>query len=184
MNHSRTIRTSVAAGLALGLIFGLSSCGKAAEKLSEKATEKAIEKAAGGNANVDIDPNDGTFSIETDEGSFQMGGGDIPADWPSDIPLPKGFEPQGNMNMSSNDEVNITLHGLVPASVDETAAFYADALSSWDNEGTSSMSNSGVQQKTLMFKRGNESLIVNVTDSTEDSGTGLNFIYTSTPDEG
>lgn len=179
MNKSRTIRTFTAAGLAVGLVLGLSGCGKAAEKLSEKAMEKTIEKSIGGDANVDLDTGDGTFKVETDEGTFEMGGGDIPADWPSDVPLPNGFKPLGNMNTSSADGTNITLTGSVDMSVAEATAFYEDSLSGWESSGKTSMSNDGVEQRSLMFSRGEdaETLLVTASDDTEDEGTIITFIY-------
>lgn len=177
MNRSRTVRTFAAAGLALGLAFGLSACGKAADKLSEKAAEKVAEKAAGGNANVDIDSKDGSFKIETEDGSFQMGGGEIPANWPSDIPLMKGFTPEGHMNMSSGNETNITLNGTADASIDDLIDFYKDAMSGWETDGATTISNDDSVQKSIMFKKDTQSLLVNASTSGDEPGTTVSFMY-------
>lgn len=75
-----------------GLIT-LPGCGKAAEVAVESATEKAIEKESGGNASVDINTGDGTFSMTTGDGKndVNMQAGEdlaLPDDLPADVPLP------------------------------------------------------------------------------------------------
>lgn len=185
MNNSRTTRTFVAVGLALSMTLGLSACGKAAEKVSEKMAEKAAEKAAGGDANVNIDSKDGSLKIETDDGSFSMGSAaDVPADWPSDIPLPDGFSPEGHANMSADGETSITLTGYTDMSPDDAMAFYVDALSSWENEGNTSASNNGYAQTTGSFRDGTRTVMVSASTSADDDhdGTMLSFMYMVQPE--
>ena len=75
--------------LALALVIGagaLTGCGAAADKVAEKATEKAIESQTGGD--VDVNTNgDGSFNIETDDGSLSIGTGKLPDGWPDDISI-------------------------------------------------------------------------------------------------
>lgn len=80
------LRRILTATAALALVVGVSSCGKAAQKL----TEKGIEGATG----AKIDTDDGSFSIQTDEGEFSAKAtGELPKDWPNDLlPVPDGFE--------------------------------------------------------------------------------------------
>lgn len=180
MNQSRIIRTCVATGLALGLTIGLSACGKAAEKLSEKAAEKVVEKAAGDGANVDINSKDGTFSIETDEGSFNVGGGEVPDDWPSDVPVPDKFTVMSNMNLSSGDEVNMNMSGTTSMSVDDVIDFYSDAMSAWKESGKTSMTSDGQTVKNLMLSRDDEMLTISASDS-DDDGTTIVLMYNRDP---
>lgn len=183
MHQSRTIRTFIAAGAALALTFGLTGCGKAVEKLSEKAAEKAVEKAAGDNANVDFDTKDGSFSIETDEGSFNVGGGEVPDDWPSDVPLAKGFTPSSTMNLSSDGKKSINMTGTVGMSVDDVIDFYADSMSGWEETGKSSMSSDGTTIKNVIFSRGGATLAVTATDDSDEGGTTIGLIYNEDPDD-
>ena len=61
-------------------------CAKTAEKTLEEAIERQIEEEGGsGDATVDLD-DDGGISIETDEGSIQIGGGEIPDDFLLPVP--------------------------------------------------------------------------------------------------
>lgn len=67
--------------------LALSSC--SAEDLVERAAERSIENAAGGEADIDFDADSGSFSVDTEEGSFSTGTS-LPDDFPDDIPLVDG----------------------------------------------------------------------------------------------
>ncbi|PIY96333.1 MAG: hypothetical protein COY66_04270 [Candidatus Kerfeldbacteria bacterium CG_4_10_14_0_8_um_filter_42_10] len=78
--------TSIAMFLALFLLIsGFGGCGKkAAEKTAEEATERALESSTGGQADVDI--SDNTVTVNTNAGSYQVGGNvDLPSDFPDDV---------------------------------------------------------------------------------------------------
>ncbi len=66
----------------LGTVLLLVGCAKVAV---EKQMENAIEAKMGGNADVEIQA-DGQMRVETDEGTYTAGGGEVPADWPKDAP--------------------------------------------------------------------------------------------------
>ncbi len=69
--------------LALSLIMG--GCGKVAEKATEQVIEKAIESESG--EKVDLNLNEGSAEITTDEGSMKIGSTyDWPSGMPSDVP--------------------------------------------------------------------------------------------------
>lgn len=68
------------------IIFNRSS-----EEAAESTLEKAIEKTTNGAADVDLD--EGTVTINTNEGSFTATSGgnvELPDDFPSDIYIPDG----------------------------------------------------------------------------------------------
>ena len=65
-----TISTKVAAAVVVGLAF--SSCGAIAEKVTEEGAERIIEAESGENVDIDFDSDDGSFSVETEEGSFSL----------------------------------------------------------------------------------------------------------------
>ncbi len=87
-------RIAAAVGIASLLLLG-ASCGKAAEKVGEKASEKAFEKSMGDDAKVDIDRNGGYTVKDKDGGEYSVGTkSKLPADWPSEMAIPKGFTVQ------------------------------------------------------------------------------------------
>src|SRR3990170_3021142 len=68
------------------VVLAAAGCAKAAEKTVEQAIERQLEEQGSGDVNVDVDEDGGSVSIETDEGSFQMGGGEIPGDFLLPVP--------------------------------------------------------------------------------------------------
>lgn len=100
---SRLPTRTVGLALAGFLTFGAAACG--GDTVAEKLTEKALEASSGGDADIDL--GDGTFSVETDEGSFSVdedgkvqidsedgsfsssSSSELPDDFP-DVPLPDG----------------------------------------------------------------------------------------------
>lgn len=130
-------------------LLALASCGKAAEKISEKAAEKAIEQSAGG-GDVDIN-DDGSFSFENDEGSFEVDSegnikiegddgefsmennadAELPDDFP-DVPIPDGFSPQNNSKQSDGDQTIYSATGTVDG---DGADAFEDIVDQYESEG-------------------------------------------------
>lgn len=87
-----------AATLGIAATLGLTGCGDVAER----AAEEAIEQGSGGD--VDLNLEDDSLSIEGEDGSLSIGGGEMPEDFPADVTLPDGgtvvagssFEQGGN----------------------------------------------------------------------------------------
>lgn len=78
----------LAPALLLALALALGGCGEVAEKASEEAIERAVE--SDGSADVDVDSDDGSVKVETDEGTTSYGEDlDLPDAFPSDVPLPE-----------------------------------------------------------------------------------------------
>ncbi|MCU0261207.1 MAG: hypothetical protein MUE78_09330 [Ilumatobacteraceae bacterium] len=63
------------------------------------------------------------LDIETDEGSMQIGGGEIPSS-AAGFPLPAGFE----LQLSSETDDATGFSGVVASSVDEVAGFFRQEL--------------------------------------------------------
>lgn len=144
------------AAAAFALVLTTAGCGKIAEKAAEKATEKAIEAGTGGK--VDIDGKNGSFKIETDEGSMTFdadeksggmsietkdgsfrSGSEIPDTWPGDVPLPPGMEVVSGHSMDADERKTSGVTGRVDASPEQVMAFFTDALSAWEQVSTASM---------------------------------------------
>jgi len=84
------MRRSLAALSTLALLSTvlLTACGT--DDLVEGVAERAVENAAEQDGvDVDIDSEDGSVKVETDQGTFSSGG-DLPDDFPDDVPLLDG----------------------------------------------------------------------------------------------
>lgn len=82
----------------------LAGCANPIDQIVQQGTEKAIENAIeGATGNADVDINTG-------------GGASVPADWPSEVPLPDG---EVQMSMKVDGAFNVTM--LVDASEVEAA---------------------------------------------------------------
>lgn len=77
-----------AGGLAALVLLLLPACGNAVEGLAENAVERAIENEVGGDADVQVDED--SVTIDTQDGSITAGSGSVPDDFPSDIALVEG----------------------------------------------------------------------------------------------
>jgi hypothetical protein len=66
---------------------------------------------------------DGSFTVEGEDGSFTMSqDGEIPAEWPSEVPQPAGLSVSGSSVIDSGDGSGITLAGTV----EDSEAFMSD----------------------------------------------------------
>lgn len=75
-------KTLALAGAAL-LVTGIAGCSNPVESLGKEVIEEQTD--------VSIDKDGDSYTIETDEGDVTVkSGGEIPSDFPSDVPLPNG----------------------------------------------------------------------------------------------
>ena len=81
MKIHRTVKSVASVALAATLVTG---CSAIADKAGEKVAEKGMEAAGGGDVDIDSD-GDGKVSIESDEGSLEIGGSELPDDFPVTI---------------------------------------------------------------------------------------------------
>lgn len=168
------------AGLALVLVTGAGGCGQAADKISEKATEKAIESGADGDADVDI--SDGQMNIETEDGSFSVGSGEVPDTWPEDVPLPADLAVLSAMDMGSEGESMINISGTTDMNPDEVAAFYEDELDGWTESGSFSSSADEGGMSSVSYEQDERTVGVTIVDD-PDEATTLSLSYTIGDDQ-
>ncbi|NLV55976.1 MAG: hypothetical protein GXY13_10235 [Acidimicrobiales bacterium] len=159
---------TLALGAALVVTAG---CGKVAEKAAEKTAEKVVEDQTGGS--VDFDADDGGIDIETEDGSLSIGTGDVPEEWPADIPLDV-FEVETSSS-SRTDGLSIYLSGPASSSVDDVVAAYRDALSDWDETGDLSSSTGDFESATVSFEDGDRTLTLNVVEDAGDTQVSLSY---------
>lgn len=195
INHRFRVRprpVAFAGALVCGvLLLGATGCGKIAEKASEKVLEKGIEAGTGGKVNIDADggklsfeneegswsfDEDEGIAVETEDGSFRSGMG-MPDGWPDDVPLPPGFEPVTGHSMSEEDSTAVGVAGTVDASPEQVMGFYEDALSSWEQSGTSKMSEGDDAMHTASYEHAGRTF--SVTAYRDDDGTSVNMQHTA-----
>jgi hypothetical protein len=143
-------------------------CAKAAENTIEGAIEKQLEEENGGNANVDINEDDGSVSIETDEGSMQIGGGEIPSDFP--LPVPDGAEVVSVISTSGETDGAQVSMTFDPDDFDNVATLYDEFFNEQDWEVSRTNSDSdGI--KIVLISGSNDqltaSVIIGYTDGEE-----------------
>lgn len=109
--------------------LGIAACGAANERL----TEEIIEQAGGGDADVDLDLESGEVSVETDEGSFTIGGGEIPDGFP--VPFPDGGTVQSVLESGGSAGVSVAYPG---ERLDELVSYYDDWVAGQPGEWQSS----------------------------------------------
>ncbi len=171
---STTTRRVLMATAALALVFSVSACGKATDKLSEKIAEKSLEGATGGD--IDIDGDDGSFSIKTEDGEFSSKTSqDLPDDWPSDIlPIPGGMEIANvtQTKVDTAEQSSVYLEGS--GDLKELLASYADGFEDNDVE-IAMQSTAGNSGMVIGTKGGNN---YNVNASVDEDGA-LTLILTA-----
>lgn len=147
------------------LVILVSACQAASEQL----TEQIIEQQVGVN-DVDIDQNSGQVSVETDEGSIVIGGGEIPDGFP--IPAPDGYEVRAAFTSDSEGSVALAY----PADrFDELVSFYEGWTSSHGSDWNSSTQTYDLADGTTIrnLNWNNDEMNIGVVDCTSIEGDGL-----------
>ncbi|MBT6691611.1 hypothetical protein HOB10_04740 [Candidatus Parcubacteria bacterium] len=149
------------------LSLTLSACGK--KTATEKSMEKQIENSMGGNADVDLD--DDSVKIKTDEGTMQVGAGtELPEDWPDDIYIAEGAITSASSH--ENGIFNVSIEST--KSVTELQEEYENKL---EEEGWNTTM-SFVIENNVMLGAEKDDRSVSITIG-EDNGKTLIVIGTS-----
>lgn len=90
----------------------------------EELAEQIIESQEGV-GDVEVDSDSGEVSVETDEGSFTLGGGEVPDGFPVDVPSGGEIVASGD-----SDEVTTLAMDYPGADYDDIEAFYEDWVAS------------------------------------------------------
>ncbi|MFA7653433.1 MAG: hypothetical protein WCX97_00095 [Candidatus Magasanikbacteria bacterium] len=161
-------RTMLVVG-ALAMVLLVSGCGQ--KSLTEKNIEKELEKSLGGNAKVDLQS--GAVSLETDQGSIQVGGEvSLPKDFPSDIYVIDGKLMSAMKNvMGAGYQVVLQSN----ASVKDAKELYEKKMKEqgWAVAQSADMGTVAM----LSFSKGKRQL--SVTLGTEEGKEGLAVVLTS-----
>ncbi len=160
--------------LAVALVVVASGCGNVAEKASEKAAEKIVEKSleqqSGGDVDVDLSDEGGSVKIQSEEGTINIGGGEVPEG--IGVPFPKG----GNVSMSMETPDGATVMLQYPgADFDEIVAFYQDWADS-SSEDFENVSYSASDLKSESWVSDSTSIQVQTCQTDEGDGVCVTVV--------
>lgn len=159
---------------AIGVLLLVAGCGEA----SERGLEQVIESQAGADVDVDLD-DDGSFSLQSDEGSVQFGAAEVPDSWPDDVPLPDLVDLTAT-EFSADGETMQTIAGTTPMSATEVEALFAE-LEGWTQEGRSASNADGASSVTLVLTRDDRELVVLVNDGGAESYVSISNVQRANP---
>jgi hypothetical protein len=145
----RRVVSSLAVTASAVLVLGACSSEDLAERVAEEAVEQQLE-AEGEGGDVDIDINDGNVSIQgadgeiqfdvdqengetvisTPEGQTIIGSGDLPDDFPSDIPVPDGATIASASSVSADEGPSFFISGSLDDEFGDATDAYKAALES------------------------------------------------------
>jgi hypothetical protein len=159
--------------LAPFVVVGLAACGSAQEAVSEQLVEQAV----GGDVDIELDDDGQVASIETEDGSLTaVTGGDVPEEWPADVPLFDGGVLESSQVITSDGETFVSIGYTTDADPDETfeslVAAYEAAGFTAASESTMGDSSGGIS--SYVGQRGEITVTMGVL-SGQDSPTGVNF---------
>jgi hypothetical protein len=150
------------------MALAAAGCGKAAEKTLEEAIERQIEEEGeSGDVNVDLD-DDGGISIETDEGSFQIGGNEIPDGFL--LPIPDYEEISAVSSQTGEFAGAMVTVTFDPDEFEDVAEMYEDFFNDQGWEISRTDANTGNDRMVIIYGEGDElsaSAIVGYTDGAD-----------------
>lgn len=100
----------------------------ACQSASEQLTEQILEQQDGVD-NVEFDADSGEVSVETEDGSITIGGGEVPAGFP--VPFPDGYEVTSVFDSEGDSSVAVLYS---PDRYDELVSFYENWTASQPGE--------------------------------------------------
>ncbi len=117
MTTSRKIRH--AAVLIPILALGLTACGAAQEAVSERLVEQAV----GGDVDLEFGDDGQIASIETEDGSLEIvSGGDVPEQWPGDVPTFDGGELVTSYAATSDGQTVVSVDYVTDSNAEDVMA--------------------------------------------------------------
>lgn len=145
--------------LAILLVLGLSGCGSISEKIGEKVGEEIAGSVVGGDVEVDGDD----VTIKTEEGDVSITGdtGEIPENFPEDVPIYDDSTVDSATSMASGDTttfyVNLTMEDDVSTVYEWYKAEVADK--GWTITSDVLMSGDGESGQLVIEKEDMEAII-------------------------
>lgn len=162
--------THLVAGLACAA--ALTACG--IDQLAEEGLERAIEEGASGEVDVDFD-DEGGISVDSSDGSFQVGSRELPEGFPADeVPMIDG-EILASSRIAENDEEVWSVTLLAGSSVDDAFTEARDGLTGAGFEETHAVDTNAYRSATLE----GDDFRVQLTAAEGSDGTSLSYMVFS-----
>lgn len=173
--------TRTVAGVAALALLG---AGCSSEAITERIAEKAAEQVAGGDVDIDLDEDGGDISIESSEGSMQMGaGGSVPDSFPQNLPLPDADYEVANSFETTNSEGELDMQLSLVASApgEDLEAFLEQGLADagWEVTDTRRQSMEDAVHVTFVAEQGGIQTLVTLRSDSPDE-TLVNYIVSHT----
>jgi len=109
------------------IAVGLTACGAAQEAVGEQL----VEQAAGGDVDLELGDDGQIASIETEDGSLEMSaGGEVPEEWPDDVPLFDGGTVNSSQVATSDGQTIVSIDFLADADADASLDAMVDLYES------------------------------------------------------
>ncbi len=171
--HALALLVVLAATAALA-----AGCGT--DSITEKVVEEAAEQAAG--EDVDIDVDDDKVSIKGKDGEIEIGGDELPADWPAEIELPDGATIASATSIKDGDEPQLAVSGTVDdMTTTEVYDHFAGQVDDWKQQ-TESTSDSGAGTFLVgAWTDGDHAFTISVTGGGPNGEVAFVASYSSDP---
>lgn len=147
---------------------------KVSEKIGENVIEKAIEKGTG--KKVDVDSNEGSINIKTEDGTFTASGeGDIELskDFPSDIYIPSGAKITYSVMSQANPEDGNKAGFMLMYSTDESIGDLAEKYKSeMKNNSWKLQSEASYSGRNINFKKETRDVSIAIYENEDSNKLG------------
>ena len=142
------------------------------EKASEQITESISEQATNGEVDVDFD--EGTFTVETEEGTVSIGQTEIPEEFPSNVPVYSDATVVWTSSSTADEAYWVDLESTDDFATVES--YYEESLGSNGWEVTDKTTYTADGQSTTIFYAddGVNDLVVTVSSSDDKVMISLN----------
>lgn len=142
------------------VLLVLSGC---SDGIAERLVEEAAEAAGAGE--VDIDTDNGSVSVQSSEGSFNIGSQDVPEELPDQLPLPDGISVMGSMAQDGADGTTVGLQAGYDGTFEDAVAFFDGELESngWTVTNTATTTAGDLRSATYEIEGFGFSGVVGVT---------------------
>lgn len=168
---SRRLVLLIALLLGAALVSGGCGADEIADQATEQTLEEQLEDATGDDVDIDID--DDKVTVETSDGTFEAGTGELPADYPADkVPVVGGTVLYAVSDGDGGFSVAVQYDGSADdAYADAEQALTGAGLSASDVIDTLEGSNSGA------FEGNGYDVLVSVIDSAGEPA--VNYVVTT-----
>ncbi len=152
-------------GLIITIAFVLSGCALT-DKLTQKAGEKIGEKIVEEATNSEVDVEEGTITMNTNEGTMQWGENvDLPENFPEDIPVYKDAQALSASSSETDNSYYVTL--LSTDGFNAIEEYYKSELENegWTIDNESTYAGESGKSTTYIASKDNRDLTVGLYES-------------------